>query len=267
MLQMNLSYRSKLSLCQFLLLFQRDELALLLCKHGFSTDDVEYHQGQPLAAALRESVLQASARQVGELIQELARTNGSMRTNISPRYRFDERWDDLRLCLELDGYKFAVREHELKDRFVPIEPMVEGAEPVEDDLVKELRISGLAKAEDILSVLDGSADAFRRGDHNGCLNNARVAIQTLATAIANARVATHPGSFDATKWGQVIAFLRTSSFITKQQEEGLAGVFSFVSPGSHTPIGFSEQEFARLGRAIVLSFCYFLAKHWNASNS
>lgn len=173
---MNLGNRSKISLCQFLLLFQRDELALLLGKYGFDTDDVEYHGGQPLSTALRELVLQASPRQLGELIQELARTNGSMRTDISPRYRFDERWDDLRLCLELDGYKFAEKGYDLKDRFVPIEPMIEGAEPVEDDLVKELRLSGLMKAEDIVSVLDGSADAFRRGDHNGCLNNARVAI-------------------------------------------------------------------------------------------
>ena len=38
---MNLSKRSKLSLCQFLTLFGRDDLILLLGKYGFSTDELE----------------------------------------------------------------------------------------------------------------------------------------------------------------------------------------------------------------------------------
>ena len=88
----------------------------------------------------------------------------------------------------------------------------------------------------------------------------------LATSIAQARSATHPESFDATKWGQVIAYLGTSKFITEQQERGLAGVFGFISPGSHTPIGFKEEEFARLGRSLAVSFCYFLVKLQNASS-
>jgi hypothetical protein len=124
---------------------------------------------------------------------------------------------------------------------------------------------GLSDTEAILQVLDGSASAFRSGDFNGCLNNARVALQTLATTIAQARLSTHPKSFDATSWGEVIAYLRTSGFISQQQERGLAGVFGFISPGSHTPIGFSEEEFARLGRSLAVSFCYFLVKRQNAS--
>ena len=38
---MYLSKRSKLSLCQFLTLFGRDDLVLLLGKYGFSTDELE----------------------------------------------------------------------------------------------------------------------------------------------------------------------------------------------------------------------------------
>ena len=38
---MNLSQRSKLSLCQFLTLFGRDELILLLAKFGLSTYKLE----------------------------------------------------------------------------------------------------------------------------------------------------------------------------------------------------------------------------------
>ena len=272
---MNLSQRSKLSLCQFLTLFDRDDLIPLFGKYGLSTDELENRWGhrQSTAAAVREAVLPASASQLEGLVQELARTHGSMRTGVSPRYGFDDRWDDLRLCLELDGYTKERNEYDSVgdcffpvelDCFVPIEPVIEGADSVEDDLTKELQRSGLSDTEDILRVLDGSASAFRNDDFNGCLNNVRVALQTLATSISQARLPSHPGNFDATKWGQVIAYLRTSDFITQQQELGIAGVFGLISPGSHTPIGFNEKEFARLGRGLAVSICYFLAKRFNA---
>ena len=176
---MNLSRRSELSLCQFLGLFGRDELVLLLDKYEFPTDELE------------------------GLIQELARTRNSMRTGVSPRFRFDERWTDLRLCLELDGYAKERDEYEKEqDRFVPIEPNIEGAATVEDELTKELRRSGLPDIEGIVQVLDGAACAFRNSDFNGCLNNARVALQTLATSIARERHRDHAGRFDEKKWGQ-----------------------------------------------------------------
>lgn len=266
---MNLSQRSKLSLCQFLALFGRDELIFLLGKHGLPTDELENERrGQTVPTSLRRSVLRAADSQLGDLIQELARTQNSMRTSISPRYRFDERWADLRLCLELDGYGKGRNEFGGEsDHFVPIEPVIEGVEPIEDDLTRELQRSGLVRVDEILRVLDNSANAFRSGDVNGCLNNARVALQTLATSIAQLHLSKQPGSFDPAKWGQVIAYLRTSGFITQQQEQGLAGVFSFVSPGSHIPVGFTEQGFARLGRSLVVSFCYFLTKRLNAGES
>ena len=269
---MNLSQRSKFSLCQFLALFERDDLVLLLGKYGLSTWGTQNRN-----AALREAVLQASVLQLGSLVQELARTHDSMRSGVAPRYRFDERWRDLCLCLKLDGYAKeqrndygpfgppAVQGIEGKELacFVPIEPVIEGADPGEDDLIRELKRSGLSESEEIIRVLGNSADNFRGNDFNGCLNNARVALQTLATSVAQARLPSHSGNFDATKWGQVVAYLRTSGFITQQQEKGLTGVFSFISPGSHIPVGFSEEEFARLGYNLAVSFCYFLVKQYN----
>ena len=263
---MDLSRRSKLSLCQFLTLFDRDDLILLLGKYGLSTEELENPWAdRSVADALREPVTRATALQLEELVQEIARTRNSMRTGVSPRYRFDERWGDFRLCLGLDGYVDERNEYDLEpDRFVPAEPFIEGAYAVEDDLTKELRRSGLPEAEGIIEVLDGSASAFRSGDFSGCLNNARVALQTLATSIAGVRLSCHPGNFDETKWGQVIAYLRTSNFVTQQQERGLTGVFGLINPGSHTPIGFNEEEFARLGRSLAVSVCYFLSKRVNA---
>ena len=265
---MKLGRRSRLSLCQFLTLFGRGELVLLLGKYGFPTDELENEwAGAGTAGALKDVVVQASASQLEGLVQELARTQYSMRIGISPRYRFDERWTDLRLCLELDGYAWKRDRDEFgieQDRFVSIEPNIEGAATVEDELTGELRRSGLPDVEGIVQVLDGSASAFRNSDFNGCLNNARVALQTLATSIARERLREHAGSFDERKWGQVIAYLRSSGLITQQQEQGLAGVFGLISPGSHTPIGFDDEEFARLGRGLAVSVIYFLVKRLNA---
>ncbi len=163
---MNLGQRSKLSLCQFLMLFDRDDLVLLFGKYGLPTDELENQWGgQNISAAVRGAVLQASSSQLGELVQELARTHGSMRTGVSPRCRFDERWNDLRLCLELDGYAKERNEYDIElDRFVPIEPVIEGADAPEDDLTKELRRSGLPGIDEILRLLEVSASAFRSGD-------------------------------------------------------------------------------------------------------
>ena len=55
---MNLSQRSQLSLCQFLTLFGRDDLILLLGKYGVSTDEIENQRaGHSIAAALKAAVL------------------------------------------------------------------------------------------------------------------------------------------------------------------------------------------------------------------
>jgi hypothetical protein len=263
---MDVSARSKFSLCQFLLLFERDEIVLLLGKYGLPIEQLQSRWGaiNP-AAAIREAIISAAPLPLSELVQEITRTRRTMRSRVSPRYSFDERWQDLSRCLQLDGYGLARNEYGQElDQFAPIEPIIDGATGVEDDLTRELGRSGLSEAEEILRVLDASAASFRGGDFNGCLTNARVALQTLATAIAKARRSSHPGNFDEAKWGQVAAYLRKSSFIKQHEEDGLTGVFSFLSQGAHVPIGFTEEEFTRLGRSLAVSFCYFLTKRLNA---
>ena len=93
---------------------------------------------------------------------------------------------------------------------------------------------------------------------NGCLSKARIALETLALSMARAR----PG-FYGSKWGHAVMHLRKSGLITEAQEAGLTGVYSLISPGSHKPVAFDEQEYARLGRNLAVTMCYFLAKCQN----
>ena len=49
-------------------------------------------------------------------------------------------------------------------------------------------------------------------------------------------------------------------FNQRKKKAGFVKRFKFVSPGAHRPLGGDEEEMARLGRALVVSMCYFLVK-------
>ena len=266
---MNLTLRTKLSLCQFLSLFAPGELVLLLAKHGLPTDEIEYlHPGESLAVALKDSVLHGVEAQLGHVVQEIAYTRDAMRAGVSPRYLFDQRWKDLCLCLELDDYALQPDEYGRETgRFIPIEPDLQGLVPLADDLAHELDRSAVPGTEAILDLLEKSAVAFRLEDFNACLGDSRVALETLAKTIAGVVEHTDKASFDPKKWGQVVEHLRVARFINRNEEKGITGVYSLISPGSHAPLGFTDREFARLGRNFAVSTCYFLAKRLNAQRA
>jgi hypothetical protein len=248
------SWRTKISLCQFLRLQTTESINTLLLKNGFAIPPSGLSSYE-----LESVVIQATEGQASSLLEEILRTQFTLRSEISPRYRFDERFDDLKRCLLLDGLRVEDRQ------LVQVEPSIDGAAQPEDDLIRELRRSGLPQHEEVIRMLNNSAEAFRRSppDYNGCLGNVRVALQTLATDIAKHRRTLRPGSFDETKWGQVLAYLRTSGLIEGQEEQGLSGVFTFVSPGAHLPVGLDEADMTRLGRSLVVSMSYFLVKRHN----
>lgn len=273
---MILGKRARASLCQLLLTLPFEVMTLLLDKYGIETDLLEKKVKHGLTESdcvltIHSAIIRAAPLTIANLMQEITKTRNALRNQYfdkTNRSFFDERWEDLRRCLQLDGYDLARDGYGRElDQFAATEPIIEGAGGAEDDLTVELRRSSLSEAQEILRVLEGSAASFRGGDFNGCLTNARVALQALATAIANARRANHPGNFDETKWGQVADYLRKTDFINQNQEQGLTGVFSFLSGGAHIPIGFNDEEFARLGRGLAVSFCYFLIKTLNSCES
>lgn len=261
---MNIGHRSRLSLSQLMdAVLNRDECIVLLLKYEISTDNIEgFHTGYSLLSGLRASILPAAPSQVWGLVQELARTRQSIRHGVSAKRLFDERWHDFTLSMKLDGNGLVVDDYGNEiGPFAPIEPVIEGSEPVEDDLTKELRRSELPACDEVLRLIEDSAKAFLAGDNNGCLNNARVALETTGKSIAQAQLpASSPLS---AKWGDALKGLVGINFISQAQEIGLAGVYRFISPGSHVPVGFTESEFARLGRILALSCTYFLVKEWN----
>ena len=252
-----LSLRSKLSLCQFLALQEQGFLRATLLKHGVQVE--KWHPNGSAVDVLGNSVLQASETALQSILGEIARTQGDLRSRVNPRYRYDERWADLMRCLELDGYRMDGQDLRIGD------PTIADTAPLDDDLTAEINRSHLPAAAGIAEVLDKSTEAYRKTppDYNACLTNARIALQALASGIAKQRRNNHPGSFDDDKWGQVLSYLCKSGFVSKKEEEALAGVFGLVSDGAHVPVGLTEQEMVRLGRSLIISICFFLVKRHN----
>ncbi|AIB19030.1 Hypothetical protein BSSP2_II0336 [Brucella suis bv. 2] len=199
------------------------------------------------------------ARTLMLALAEVVATTGDLRARVNPKYRFDERLHDLTQCLLLDGYIIKSK------MLVQTDPSIIDAAPLEDDLIDALQKSGAPRAQEIIAKINDSAGAFRSTppDYNASLVNARVALETLAGDVAahNASQQPTPPTYNPSKWGEVLVFLRSSGEITVEEEKGLAGVFGFLSPGAHRPMGIPEDQMTRLGRSFALNMCWFLLKN------
>lgn len=248
--------RTRYSLAQFLELQEPMTSVVLFGKYGVHNVSLPPRQ---LLSGLVEVVRSIDDRIVMLVLAELIATSGTLRNKVNPKYRFEERQHDLERCLLLDGY--IIQEQKL----IQTDPSIADAAPFEDDLIVALQKSGAPRAQEIIIKINDSASAFRATppDYNASLVNARVALETLAADIAgdvNSKMQP-PASYNSSKWGEVLGFLRTSGEITIEEEKGLAGVFGFLSPGAHRPVGIPEDQMTRLGRSFALNMCWFLLKN------
>ena len=252
--------RTRHSIAQFMELQEPAVSLVLLSKYG--VQHLSLSPGQ-LLYGLLNTFRVLDDRVLLLVLTEIMATTGDLRARVNPKYRFTERMHDLTQCLLLDG--FIIQDTKL----VPIDPSIADAAPVEDDLIAALLNSGAPHAQEIIAKIGDSAQSFRATppDYNAALVNARVALETLAADIA-AHVALRPqglSPYNPSKWGEVLTFLRTSGEITSEEERGLAGVFGFLSPGAHRPVGIPEDQMTRLGRSFALNMCWFLLKNHLAS--
>ena len=249
------SARTLASLAQLLALFPSQTSVVLLSKHGLRISIEAGRELFDINNALRDQAQLAGGLSV---LDEVVRTNGDLSNQVKPRYRFTERYDDLKRCLLLDG--FLVREREL----VPLDPSISDSAPLEDDLVAGIKATDLDSAGEIVGKLNDSAESFRRNppDYNACLTNARVALEAIAREVARRKFHSDPSAYDPTKWGSIVSHLRKQDFFSAEEERGLVGVYAFLSPGAHRPIGLTEAEVCRLGRSMALSMCWYLMRRY-----
>ncbi|MBX8493785.1 hypothetical protein [Pseudomonas cichorii] len=247
--------RTRHSTAQFLGLQEIPTIRVLLEKHGIDASEIHH---RTIIGGLALLITQADDKKLKYVLDEVTRTYKDLRSHVSPKERFDERYDDLKKCLLLDG--FVVENKQL----LMLDPSIRDAPPVDDELIAVLQQLGLPRCDGVIQKINDSTDAFRRPipDFNASLANARVSLETLAGDIAQARIVgiQPPLSLDPTSWGSILNCLRKIGFITNEEELGLAGVYRFLSPGAHRPIGLPQDQMTRLGRTLALNMCWFLAK-------
>jgi hypothetical protein len=255
-----LSSRTLSSLAQLLAVLPSQDVIVLMDKHGLH---ISIEAGRELFAINNSLRNQAELPACFAVVEEVVRTNLSLSSPIKPRYRFSERFDDLKRCLILDGYLVE------GSSLVALDPSIADTPPLDDDLHKALASSNLDGDGEIAHKLNDSVDSFRRSppDLNACLTNARVALEATARAIARSRSEQAESEYDPAKWGSIIAFLRSSGFFSQEEERGLAGVYAFLSPGAHRPLGLTDEEASRLGRSLALSMTWYLVKRHSSGDA
>ncbi len=244
---MIINLRTKISLSQLLDLFEYNLSNLLLEKHSLEHGCYNINE---INDALESGNLES-------LVQEIALTKRVLRNKVSPRYEFDERWDDFEKCLLLDGYKITDN-----NLIIPIEPTIDGVVATEDDLTIELNNSSLPKKEEIIKLLLEPANAFKNTtpDYNECLSKARIALETI---IRN-KVEVEDGRNES--WGRSLHILKDKGFLTPEEDQAISSTYTFVSNGSHIPLGFTQEEYARYGRNLLMTVCYYIIKKQNSDN-
>lgn len=239
---MNLTKRMKISLAQLLDELDKANLKVLFDKYGMNSYFTNVED-------IKNIVLDST--NLTELIKEIVEQKQTFRKKISPKEPYDNRFIDFEKCLFLDGYKIQ------NNSIISIEPTIDGVIAFEDELTNELMNSTFLKKDEVKNLINESAEAFKNNDFNQCLSKARIALETIVRTIA---IDKYNNSNDS--WGNALSKLKTESFIMQKEEELMRKLYGFISDGSHIPLGFTSEEYARYSRNLVMSKCYYIIKKY-----
>jgi hypothetical protein len=249
---LTLSRQSIASAAQLLDSLQADVAGLLVYKHlGLQLD----HQPGGVSRYI-EALESSEPDAVMELVKEFVSESKAIRTKASTRHVFDGHCRSLLRWLLHDGW--IVDNHQL----VRVAPAAEEATGVRDSLIEQLAASGLDADGGIRRCIEDASEAFIREppDFNASTTNVRIALETIARAAASKRSAKGAAPYTKDSWGSALSYLRQAGVLESSEEEVLARVYSFISPGAHVPSGITEEEWARLARTFGLGAAYFVLK-------
>lgn len=218
---MVLSDKTILSLKQLVINLSKEDKDLLLEKYDIDTETIE-------------------------LLFEIVQIRESLRKKISPKVLFDDSFNVLQKYLMLDGYKIDDRE------LIKIEPMIAGVLSFRDDLSDLIKNSDLNRKNEFIELIEESEKDFIQEDYIACLTKSRVLLENIVKDLVG---------IDDIRWGDALSRLRTDNdFIDQEEENVLSSFYTFVSDGSHQILGFSDEEYARYARNLIISACYYLMK-------
>jgi hypothetical protein len=194
------------------------------------------------------------------MLNELLTNNKVLYAAAPVKHVFNSALDDLARWALHDGWIVE------NGTLVRVTPAAEEATAIRDKFLHDIAHSGLDMDGAIKTAVEKSSKDFvsQPPDFNGSTTKVRIALETVArraaTAIAKKKGGVHPED----SWEKALPFLRSSGVIEPQEEEILARVYTFISPGAHIPRGVTAEEWARLARTFGLSSAYFLLRKYVA---
>ena len=100
---MQISKRTRISLSQLLAVIDRQIIRVILDKYGLNEDAVSS------ATSIRDEIASSPIDELTELVQEVITTSSTLRNSVSPRYKYDDRFEEFRKSLLLMSFCLSVR--------------------------------------------------------------------------------------------------------------------------------------------------------------
>jgi len=256
---MTFSRQTIASVAQLLGSLSRDPARILIYKHlgvywnEFTADKDEFLR--VLKTAQSDSV--------NSLVSEIIREKGAVRADAPTKHVFDGRWREIERWLLHDGW--VIEDGQL----VRLTPGAEEATGIRDKLLEELGSSDLDNDGAIRKCIEDSAKSFMKEppDYNDSTTKVRIALETIARRAATKLAAAKSVAYPEDKWGKALECLKIAGVLEPNEEEIMARVYTFISPGAHVPAGITDEEWARLARTFGLSSSYFIFKKYQAAGT
>lgn len=245
---MNISHQIRGTMAQVLAASSDDAARTFIYKHIGITDS----RLPPLWEVLKET----NADAIQPMLVELLAANKVLRAAAPVKHVFDAAVNELGRWALHDGWTIEGTE------MVRVTPLAEEVTGIRDKLTEDLATSGLDEDGAIRAALEGSSKDFvaQPPDFNGSITKARIALETVARRAAECIATAMGEAYPDNSWGRALAFLKVQTVIEQTEEDILARVYTFASPGAHIPKGITAEEWARLARTFSVSSAYFLLR-------
>lgn len=217
------------------------------------------HLGELQVSSFLSVLAYAPPEALKAMLAELLANNKLLYVEAPVKHVFKSGIEELERWVLHDGW--IVEEGVL----VRVTPAAEEATGIRDKFLQDIATSGLDLDGAIKTAVENSSKDFvaQPPDFNGSTTKVRIALETVARRAATV-VAANKGGYPDDSWGKALQFLRSAGVIELQEEEILARVYTFISPGAHIPKGVTAEEWARLARTFGLSSAYFLLRKYAA---
>jgi len=219
------------------------------------------HLGISNVLSLVSALANASDNELRAMATELIVNNPLIRATAPVKWVFEAGVTDLERWVFHDGW--IVEEGGL----VRLTPAAEEITGVRDKLIEDLASSGIDSDGSIREALENSSKDFNAQppDFNGSITKVRITLESIARRAAQSLAAKQQHVYEQDSWGKALQLLRSLGAIEQNEEDILARIYTFISPGTHVPKGVTEEEWARLARTFGLSSAYFLLHKYMAA--